>query len=124
MVSDDLDDAVDAFASDVGAEGPLAVVGRRTRWRCGGEVAGDVRLVEARTGMPDYRPEQMTVRVRAGTTVGELHSSLQGAGQRTSLPDRGGPVGGALAVGEDAVDVLGRGTVRSAVLQVRYVSAD
>lgn len=40
------------------------------------------------------------------------------------MPDRGGTVGGAIAVGENDLCVLGRSAVRSAVLQVRYVSAE
>ena len=66
----------------------------------------------------------MTVRVRTGTTVEELHTELAARGQRTPLVERGGTVGGALAVGENDIFVLGRGTLRASVLQVRYVSAE
>jgi glycolate oxidase FAD binding subunit len=71
----------------------------------------------------DHQPEEMTVRVRAGTTVAELDAVIGAAGQRTALPDRGGTVGGALAVGENDLCVLGRGQVRQCVLQLRYVSS-
>ena len=40
----------------------------------------------------------MVVTVRAGTTVAELHETLAAAGQTSALPDRGGTVGGAVAV--------------------------
>src|SRR4051812_7469403 len=66
----------------------------------------------------------MTVRVRVGTTVAELHEALRAHGQRSALPERGGTVGGAIAVGHNDLHVLGRGRVRDAVLQLRYVSAD
>src|SRR5262249_57035162 len=96
----------------------------RTRWTTGGMLAEGTRLVRAPIGIVEHRPEEMTVRVRAGTSVRELHAALAAAGQLTALPDRGGTVGGAIAVGENDLDVLRRGPVRGCVLQVRYVSAD
>jgi glycolate oxidase FAD binding subunit len=80
--------------------------------------------VKAPAGIVEHRPEEMTVRVRVGMGVDELHHELAARGQLTALPRRGGTVGGALAVGEDDLCVLGRGRVRDAVLQVRYVSAE
>lgn len=118
------DRALLAFADEVGVEGAVAVEGRRTRWEAGGDLARGTRLVRAPSGVVEHRPEEMTVRVRAGTTVEELHASLAASGQRTALPSRGGTAGGALAVGENDLSVLGRGRVRDAVLEVRYVSAD
>jgi len=118
------DGALRAFADEVGGTGPVAVEGARTRWCLGGELRPGTRGVRAPVGIIEHRPEEMTVRVRAGTPVDELHEELAAAGQRTGLPRRGGTVGGALAVGEDDVCVLGRGRVRDALLQVRYVSAE
>jgi len=118
------DPVLAAFAEEVGAEGPVAVDGARTRWSRGGEPAPGTRLVRAPAGIVDHKPEEMTVTVRAGTPVTELHAALAERGQRTALPDRGGTVGGALAVGESDVRALGRGLVRTALLQIRYVSAE
>jgi FAD/FMN-containing dehydrogenase len=118
------DAALRAFAGEVGSDGPVAAEGGRTRWRTGGDLDEGTRLVRAPSGVVEHRPEEMTVRVRAGTTVEELHAALGETRQRTSLPSRGGTVGGALSVGENHVSVLGRGRVRDAVLEVRYVSAD
>jgi FAD/FMN-containing dehydrogenase len=118
------DDAFVAFAAEVGEEGPVAVAGARTRWSAGGSLADGVRVLEAPAGVLDHQPEEMTVRVRAGTTVAELHATLAQGGQRTALPERGGTVGGALAVGENDLAVLARGRLRDAVLQVGYVSAE
>lgn len=120
----DRDPALDAFADEIGDTGPVAVEGARTRWGLGGELEAGTRLVRAPSGIVEHRPEEMTVRVRAGTPVADLHAELAAFGQRTGLPARGGTVGGALAVGENDLCVLGRGRVRDAVLQVRYVSAD
>ena len=56
--------------------------------------------------------------------MADLHAALAAAGQRTALPDRGGTVGGALAVAENDLRALGRERVRTALLQVRYISAE
>ena len=72
-----------------------------------------------------YRPDEMTVRVGAGTTVADLHDAL--GGRRASaraLPERGGTVGGALAVGEHDVRRARAGPAARRLLQVRYVAAD
>lgn len=112
------------FASQVGDAGPVAIEGSRTRWELGGTSAPGTRLLTAPSGIVDYVPDEMTVTVRCGTAVAELHAALAEKGQRTGLPERGGTVGGALAVGENSMHVLGRGRVREAALQVRYVSDD
>jgi len=113
-----------AFAADVGTADPIAVQGAGTRWHLGGVLAEDARLIEAPTGIVDYQPSEMIVTVRAGTAVADLDAVLAEAGQTSALPDRGGTVGGAVAVGENRLDRLGRGSVRDAVLQIRYVSAE
>ena len=118
------DEVLLAFAEEVGSDGEVTVEGGRTRWMLGGEVAPTARLVTAPEGVVSYQPDEMTVQVRVGTTVEELHAELAKHGQRTSLPERRGTVGGALAVGESAVESLGRGPIRNALLQVRYVSAE
>lgn len=112
------------FAQEVGDAGTVAAVGSKTRWQLGGPVDEGARLVQAPSGIVAYVPDEMTVTVRAGTTVADLHTELAEKGQRTALPERGGTVGGAIAVGENSVHVLGRGRVREAALQVRYVSDD
>lgn len=112
------------FAADVGPDGPIAIEGNRTRWNQGGALDAGTRLLTAPTGIVNHRPEEMTVQVRAGTPVAELDAALATTGQRCALPLRGGTVGGAVVVGENHVDVLGRGAVRESVLQVRYVSAE
>ncbi|TDT14926.1 glycolate oxidase FAD binding subunit [Ilumatobacter fluminis] len=111
------------FAELVGDSGPVAVEGCRTRWRIGGDAAGSARLVSAPTGIVAHEPSEMTVRVRAGTSVAELHHELAASGQCTALPDRGGTVGGAVVVGENDLRLRRVGRLRDAVLQVRYVSA-
>lgn len=118
------DVVLDRFTDDVGSSGPVAIEGNRTRWALGGTLDPDTRLISAPTGIVDHQPEEMTVRVRAGTTVTELDAVLAERGQRCALPDRAGTVGGAVVVGENHECVLGRGRLRSSVLQVRYASAE
>ena len=118
------DPVLHAFAEEVGAEGPVAIAGGRTRWDLGGPLADDARVLRAPAGIVAYAAPEMTVQVRAGTTVSELEDELLAHGQRTALPNRGGTVGGAVSVGENPTDVMARGRLRDAVLQVRYVSAE
>lgn len=112
-----------AFAEEVGTEGPVAVEGGRTRWDLGGPLA-EARIVHAPEGIVDYIPEEMIVTVRAGTSVSDLHAALAEKSQWTALPERGGTVGGALAVGQSDYRRMARGDLRSAPLQIRYVSAE
>ena len=120
-----IDEVLAEFAANVGSEGPVFVRGGDTRCEVGGDVAPDAREVRAPAGIVALEPAEMTVRVRAGTTVHELHAALAETGQRTALPERpGGTVGGALMVGESAITRLGLGPVRDALLQARYVCAD
>jgi FAD/FMN-containing dehydrogenase len=112
------------FAELVGSSDPIAVAGGRTRWHLGGELDAGTRVISAPSGIVSYRPEEMTISVRAGTPVADLDAALAERGQRSALPSRGGTVGGALAVGQSDHRALGRGLLRTALLQVRYVSAE
>lgn len=112
------------FAAEVDGDDPIEILGAGTRADVGGPVRADARPVTAPAGIVEHRPEEMLVTVRAGTTVAELHAELAAKGQRTGLPERGGTVGGAVAVGQNCLERLGRGSVRDAVLQVRFVTAD
>lgn len=121
----EIDDPVlHGFAAEVGREDPVAVRGAGTRWDVGGSFRSGTRIVQAPTGVVEYAPAEMTVKVRAGTAVADLEAVLAAEGQRSALPVRGGTVGGAIAVGENHAEVLGRGQLRDSVLQVRYVSAE
>ena len=121
----EFDEALTAFAAEVGTDGPVCVRGGGTRWSLGGEASPGTREVQAPEGIVAFEPAEMTVRVRAGTPVAVLHEELAADGQRTALPERaGGTVGGALMAGESSIARLGLGPVRDALLQARYVCAD
>lgn len=123
------DEILLGFAAEVGADGPVTVVGGGSRWDEGGSLQAGTRELRAPAGIVRYTPAEMTVQVRAGTPVAELHAELAARGQRTALPERTGPsgggtVGGAVAVGHNHLDRRARGTVATTVLQIRYVSAE
>lgn len=114
-----------AFAADAGSSDPVTVRGGGTRWKVGGEVDAGTRELSAPVGIVSHQADEMTVKVRAGTQVSELHRELVQTKQRTALPIRpGGTVGGALAVGENAIERLGRGPTRDVLLQAIFVAAD
>jgi glycolate oxidase FAD binding subunit len=116
---------LDAFATSVGEQGPVTVVGGRRQWEVGGPPAPGTREVAAPVGVVSFDPAEMTVRVGAGTRVDDLDAALAEAGQHVTLPDLdGATVGGVVSVGHDDVRRLGRGPLRDAVLELRYVSAD
>ena len=115
---------LEAFAQEVGADGPVTVVGGRTQWDVGGAVVAGTREVGAPAGVVSYEPAEMTVRCGAGTLVTELDAVLAERGQTVALPDwPGATVGGVLAVGRSGVCRLGHGPVRDVLLEARYVSA-
>ena len=125
------DPALHEFAAAIGAVAPVVVRGGGTQWDVGGSSQNDPREVRAPSGIVKFQPDEMTVCVRAGTTVADLHAALAEHGQRTALPDgsvlsgsRHSTVGGAIAVGRSPVTRLGNGHVRDSVLQLRYVAAD
>jgi glycolate oxidase FAD binding subunit len=118
-------DTLDSFVRDVGTTGPVTVVGGRTHWSVGGPPRAGTREVNAPTGVVAFEPAELTVRVRAGTAVSDLHAALAENGQTTIVPDgAGGTVGGALAVGRGGVRTLGQGPLRDALLECRLVSAE
>lgn len=122
-----------AFAEEVGGPdaGPVAVEGGRTQWEVGvpdGAPAdpGEVRLVRAPSGVVAFEPAEMTVLVRAGTTIEELDAELRPFGQQVALEGfaPGATVGGVLSVGRSGITRLGHGPVRDTLLQARSVSAE
>jgi glycolate oxidase FAD binding subunit len=117
--------ALDDLATEIGDTGAVVAVGGRTQFDVGGAVDPAVREVRAPVGIVQHVAAEMTVRVRAGTTVAALDAELATAGQCVALPSwTGATVGGVLAVGHSGLRRLGWGPVRDAVLEVRYVSAE
>ena len=113
------------FAEEVGAKDPVVPVGGRTQWDVGGPPPADARQVTPPSGVVEFVPAEMTVRVRAGTTVVDLDAALAEASQTVALPAwDGATVGGVLSVGHSGLRRLGWGPIRNTLLEARYVSAE
>jgi FAD/FMN-containing dehydrogenase len=113
------------FAEEVGAEGPVTVVGGRTQWDVGGGVDRSAREVRAPSGIVEFEPAEMTVRCGAGTPVADVDAALRAHGQCVALAGpEGATVGGVLAVGRSGVRRLRQGPMRDVLLEARYVSAE
>ena len=116
---------LEALADEVGPTDPVVAVGGRTQFDVGGAVDAGAREVRVPGGIVEHVPAEMTVRVRAGTTIAELDEALGAHGQCVALPSwMQATVGGVLAVGHSGGRRLGWGPVRDTVLEVRYVSAE
>ena len=117
------------FAEEVGGvdDGPVTCVGGRTQWDVGGMADPGAREVRAPSGIVEFEPAEMVVRVRAGTAVAELDAALAERGQQVAL-DPAAPasatVGGVLAVGRSGLRRLRYGPVRDTVLEARVVMAE
>lgn len=113
------------FADSVGSEGPVTCVGGRTQADVGGTAAPS-REVRAPSGIRSILPEEMIVRVGAGTPLVQLSEALRDQGQRVSLPDCANPnatVGGALATGFGGYGQLRLGPPRDSVMEVTYITS-
>lgn len=121
--------AIEAFAEEVGGTdaGPVTCAGGRTQWDVGGAADPSARELAAPTGIVEFEPAEMVVRVRAGTAVAELEAALATKAQQVPLdpvePERA-TVGGVLAVGRSGLRRLRYGPVRDVVLEMTTVMAD
>lgn len=121
----DIPASIAALARDVGMHDPVVAVGGGTSGEAGGAVQAGVRPVRAPSGIVDWRPAEMTVRVLAGTTVADLDARLSTDGQCVAMPARpGSTVGGTLALGRSGLRRLGWGPVRDCLLEATVVTAD
>ncbi len=121
------DRVLEDFAAEVGADGAVCVVGGRRGWDVGGAPRPRTREVRAPVGVVHHDPAEMIVRVRAGTTLGDLDRALAGTGQRVRFDAVDADhctVGGTLAVGRSGPCRLGHGALRDLVLEARVVTAE
>jgi glycolate oxidase FAD binding subunit len=121
-------DAVDELGAAI-RDAPVVIpVGARTHSEVGDPVdrPPDALDVRAPAGIVDYEPADLTVRVRAGTSVRELDAALAEHGQECALDprDRAATVGGVLATGLTGPRRLRTGPLRDCVLEVKFLTAD
>ena len=114
------------FAKEVGDVDPVVPVGGRTQWDVGGAPSTGAREVHAPSGIAEYEPAEMVVRVAAGTVVAELDAALARHGQQVPLDPRDpsrATIGGVLAVGQSGIRRLRYGPLRDTLLEARFVTA-
>ncbi len=117
----ELDTVRAAFA----APGPLVAVGSRTQWEVGGPPPR-AREVRVPRGIVAYEPKELTVTVRAGTTIAELEATLGEHGQEVVLDPRdpAATVGGVISTGCSGIRRLRYGPLRDVVLELRLITGD
>ena len=110
------------------ARTPLRIAGQ-SRWlRAGRPVAATetVSLAEL-SGVVDYVPNDLTITVRAGTTLADLSRVTREQGQWLPLNPFGsddGSIGATVATGSSGTFAHGFGTIRDLVLGVEVVTGD
>jgi FAD/FMN-containing dehydrogenase len=115
---------LESFASEIGPDGPIRVVGGGTAANEGGSGSAEARVVHAPVGIRSIDVAEMTVRVAAGTSSDELSAALDDVGQEVALGWRtGGTVGGCLAVGWSGLSRPRLGPARDALLEADVVDA-
>ena len=121
----DASPALRAFAADVGAEGPVRVVGAKSQWHRGRVALTDAREVRAPSGIVSLEPAELIVRVGAGTPWDELDQALSAEGMLCPIdgPSPLSTVGGLFSVGDSGFRRLRYGHVRDLLLEARYVTA-
>ncbi len=103
---------------------PIVISGADTHGDVGNPVAAArIATVSIASGVVAYDPDDMTVTVLAGTTVGEVRALLGEHGQEVTLDPRSdtATVGGTIAAGLSGVRRLRHGPIRDTVLEVRIV---
>ena len=114
---------------EAGAAGtPLRIVGQ-SRWlRAGRPVAATQTVsLAGLNGVVDYVPNDLTITVRAGTTLADLSRVTREQGQWLPVNPFGsddGSVGATVATGSSGVFAHGFGTIRDLVLGVEVVTGD
>jgi len=113
------------FTEEIGDTSFVSVRGGGTRWDLGGPLKEGTIEVEAPQGVIDFKPEEMIVRVGAGTKLSKLQNDLTELRQEVALagPPRS-TVGGSLAVGSSSHRRARIGGACDVLLQADCVGAD
>lgn len=118
----------DAVREHAAASSSIRIAGAGTATDWGGRSHPSDAVLEttALTGTLSYAPEDMTVSVRAGTTLESLQQSLAEHGQRVSFdPARAGAtIGGLVATADGGPLRQAFGTLRALVIGITFVTAD
>ncbi|HVF39351.1 MAG TPA: FAD-binding protein [Gemmatimonadaceae bacterium] len=108
------------------ARTPLRVSGRSTWIGAGRPVKAErIATVAAHTGVVDYIPGDLTITVKAGTSLREISELTAKHGQHFPLDPHGsseGTIGATIATGSSGPMSHGFGAVRDLILGVEFVS--
>lgn len=125
-----LDDITAAVTDAAGRQAPLYLVGGGSKSHIGHALPAGAEPFSLRDheGIVDYHPEELVVRVRAGTPVAELKKALASEGQMLGFdpPDHAGraTIGGVISAGLSGSRRPFAGSARDFVLGVGLVLAD
>ena len=113
------------LAATIAAAHSVVAVGSSTHRDIGGAVVGATE-VSAPSGIVEYEPADMTVKVNAGTTSFELQTAIARHGQECPLDprDSNATIGGIVACGLSGTRRLGVGPLRDHLLEVTFITAD
>ena len=104
----------------------LAVVGHDSKYFYDFDVKGDVLCTADHQGIEDYRPNELVVTVRAGTSLRDLKRELARHGQMLGAdpPEFGGQgtVGGAIACGLSGPGRPWSGSLRDSILGIEILN--
>jgi len=112
----------------IAAQTPLRIVGR-SHWLDAGRPVEATRIasVAGHSGVVDYVPGDLTITVRAGTTLHEIDSIARAEGQWLPLDpfgSRDGTIGATIATGSFGPLAHSFGRARDLVLGVEFVTGD
>jgi len=119
---------VDLVLDAVELKTPLRVTGR-AHWVDAGRPVEATRIasVAAHAGVVDYVPGDLTITVRGGTTLNEIHRITAAEGQQFPLDPAGpgdGTIGATIATGSFGPLAHSFGQARDLVLGVEFVTGD
>ena len=124
-----MDEAAAIAASVAGCRGRgdrIAIIGHGSKPNWARTEAASVLSTHRHTGILDYRPEELVITARAGTSLAELDETVAAEGQILPFdPPRfggEGTLGGAVASGLSGPARPWRGSIRDAVLGVELVN--
>lgn len=111
--------------AEVAAADVVIPEGARTQWTVGGSPAPGTPIAPPAQHVR-HEPDDLTVSVDAGVTVGRLRDTLAEAGQECPIDARHdeATVGGVFACGLSGHRRLAHGPLRDRVLEVEFVLAD
>ena len=117
--------SMEEFREEIGDTSFVSVRGGGTRWNLGGPLREGTIIVEAPKGVINYKPEEMIVRVGAGTKLSTLQDDLSELKQEVALAGFSeSTVGGSLAVGSSSHRRARIGAACDVLLQADCVGAD